>query len=207
MAENSLLLTKQVQPKPSLYYQHYITQHPVKLLVVILCPFSHPSLHELLSNIYAPHTPLPPPFWGGSRRGFVDVSSPSLSTPGSRASTASAAAVLTSSSSSRPRHHKSLSTSAHPNSPDLHAHRPRQVAAQLPCWSWSQRADLLKTQGSSHNKDDLILYYFTDCLCFNVRMLKEKCLKVFTPKHLSLRTPFMSSPSSKLACFFFSVLL
>ncbi|XP_062868325.1 serine/threonine-protein kinase MARK2 isoform X3 [Trichomycterus rosablanca] len=46
----------------------------------------------------------------------------SLSTPGSRASTASAAAVLT--ASSRPRHHKSLSTSAHPSPPDLHAHRP-----------------------------------------------------------------------------------
>ncbi|XP_027032547.1 serine/threonine-protein kinase MARK2 isoform X14 [Tachysurus fulvidraco] len=56
----------------------------------------------------------------------------SLSTPGSRASTASAAAVLTSSSSSRPRHHKSLSTSAHPNSPDLHAHRPSTVTQRVP---------------------------------------------------------------------------
>ncbi|XP_046723339.1 serine/threonine-protein kinase MARK2 isoform X4 [Silurus meridionalis] len=56
----------------------------------------------------------------------------SLSTPGSRASTASAAAVLTSSSSSRPRHHKSLSTSAHPNSPDLHAHRPSTVPQRVP---------------------------------------------------------------------------
>uniref|UniRef100_A0A6Q2X3E3 non-specific serine/threonine protein kinase n=1 Tax=Esox lucius TaxID=8010 RepID=A0A6Q2X3E3_ESOLU len=46
----------------------------------------------------------------------------SLTTPGSRASTASAGAVL--SSSSRPRHHKSLSTSAHPSPPDIHAHRP-----------------------------------------------------------------------------------
>ncbi|XP_058613176.1 serine/threonine-protein kinase MARK2 isoform X10 [Onychostoma macrolepis] len=46
----------------------------------------------------------------------------SLNTPGSRASTASAAAVLA--ASSRTRHHKSLSTSAHPSPPDLHAHRP-----------------------------------------------------------------------------------
>uniref|UniRef100_A0A8C7KJ15 MAP/microtubule affinity-regulating kinase 3 n=1 Tax=Oncorhynchus kisutch TaxID=8019 RepID=A0A8C7KJ15_ONCKI len=53
----------------------------------------------------------------------------SLTTPGSRASTASAAAVL--SSSSRPRHHKSLSTSAHPTPSDIHAHRPRQVTAPL----------------------------------------------------------------------------
>ncbi|XP_036444276.1 serine/threonine-protein kinase MARK2 isoform X6 [Colossoma macropomum] len=56
----------------------------------------------------------------------------SLSTPGSRASTASAAAVLTSSSSSRPRHHKSLSTSAHPNPPDLHAHRPSTGPQRVP---------------------------------------------------------------------------
>ncbi|KAM9450728.1 serine/threonine-protein kinase MARK2 isoform 6-T6 [Clarias gariepinus] len=55
----------------------------------------------------------------------------SLSTPGSRASTASAAAVLTPSSSSRPRHHKSLSTSAHPNSPDLHAHLPSGVPQRV----------------------------------------------------------------------------
>ncbi|KAL1252869.1 hypothetical protein QQF64_017562, partial [Cirrhinus molitorella] len=48
----------------------------------------------------------------------------SLNTPGSRASTASAAAVLA--ASSRTRHHKSLSTSAHPSPPDIHAHRPRQ---------------------------------------------------------------------------------
>ncbi|XP_050948507.1 serine/threonine-protein kinase MARK2 isoform X8 [Labeo rohita] len=46
----------------------------------------------------------------------------SLNTPGSRASTASAAAVLA--ASSRTRHHKSLSTSAHPSPPDIHAHRP-----------------------------------------------------------------------------------
>ncbi|RXN27109.1 serine threonine- kinase MARK2-like isoform X1 [Labeo rohita] len=52
----------------------------------------------------------------------------SLNTPGSRASTASAAAVLA--ASSRTRHHKSLSTSAHPSPPDIHAHRPRQVAAR-----------------------------------------------------------------------------
>uniref|UniRef100_A0A4W4DZ57 non-specific serine/threonine protein kinase n=1 Tax=Electrophorus electricus TaxID=8005 RepID=A0A4W4DZ57_ELEEL len=55
----------------------------------------------------------------------------SLSTPGSRASTASAAAVLTS-SSSRSRHHKSLSTSAHPNPPDLHAHRPSTGPQRVP---------------------------------------------------------------------------
>ncbi|XP_056586223.1 serine/threonine-protein kinase MARK2 isoform X7 [Triplophysa dalaica] len=46
----------------------------------------------------------------------------SLNTPGSRTSTASAAAVLA--TSSRTRHQKSLSTSAHPSPPDLHAHRP-----------------------------------------------------------------------------------
>ncbi|KAA0720171.1 Serine/threonine-protein kinase MARK2 [Triplophysa tibetana] len=46
----------------------------------------------------------------------------SLNTPGSRTSTASAAAVLA--VSSRTRHQKSLSTSAHPSPPDLHAHRP-----------------------------------------------------------------------------------
>ncbi|XP_072517702.1 serine/threonine-protein kinase MARK2 isoform X4 [Salminus brasiliensis] len=56
----------------------------------------------------------------------------SLSTPGSRTSTASAAAVLTSSSTSRPRHHKSLSTSAHPNPPDLHAHRPSTGPQRVP---------------------------------------------------------------------------
>uniref|UniRef100_A0A8B9RF53 non-specific serine/threonine protein kinase n=1 Tax=Astyanax mexicanus TaxID=7994 RepID=A0A8B9RF53_ASTMX len=56
----------------------------------------------------------------------------SLSTPGSRTSTASAAAVLTSSSSSRPRHHKSLSTSAHPSPPDLHAHRPSTGPQRVP---------------------------------------------------------------------------
>lgn len=54
----------------------------------------------------------------------------SLNTPGSRASTASAAAVL-SSSSSRPRHHKSLSSSNHPCPSDLHAPRPRQVSLSL----------------------------------------------------------------------------
>ncbi|XP_042615781.1 serine/threonine-protein kinase MARK2-like isoform X9 [Cyprinus carpio] len=49
----------------------------------------------------------------------------SLNTPGSRASTASAGAVLSSSSSSsRTRHHKSLSTSAHPCPADLHSHGP-----------------------------------------------------------------------------------
>ncbi|KAI1903306.1 hypothetical protein AGOR_G00025850 [Albula goreensis] len=54
----------------------------------------------------------------------------SLNTPGSRASTASAAAVLT--STSRPRHHKSLSTSAHPSPPDLHAHLPSTAPQRLP---------------------------------------------------------------------------
>ncbi|KAG9351674.1 hypothetical protein JZ751_022925, partial [Albula glossodonta] len=58
------------------------------------------------------------------RAGCPWFSPTSLNTPGSRASTASAAAVL--SSTSRPRHHKSLSTSAHPSPPDLHAHLPRQ---------------------------------------------------------------------------------
>ncbi|XP_030635329.1 serine/threonine-protein kinase MARK2 isoform X3 [Chanos chanos] len=57
----------------------------------------------------------------------------SLSTPGSRASTASAAAVLSSSSySSRSRHHKSLSTSAHPCPTDLHAHRPSAPTQRAP---------------------------------------------------------------------------
>ncbi|KAG7484916.1 hypothetical protein MATL_G00054860 [Megalops atlanticus] len=54
----------------------------------------------------------------------------SLNTPGSRASTASAAAVL--SSTSRPRHHKSLSTSAHPSPPDLHALQPSNPPQRVP---------------------------------------------------------------------------
>ncbi|XP_031428105.1 serine/threonine-protein kinase MARK2 isoform X2 [Clupea harengus] len=58
----------------------------------------------------------------------------SLSTPGSRASTASAAAVLSSSSSctssSRPRHNKSLSTTAHPSPPDTHATQPSNTTPQ-----------------------------------------------------------------------------
>lgn len=54
---------------------------------------------------------------------------PSLNTPGSRASTASAAAVLSSSSHSR--HHKSLSSSNHPCPSDLHAPRSRQVSRTL----------------------------------------------------------------------------
>ncbi|XP_067280179.1 serine/threonine-protein kinase MARK2 isoform X8 [Pseudorasbora parva] len=54
----------------------------------------------------------------------------SLNTPGSRASTASAAAVLA--ASSRNRHHKSLSTSAHPSPPDLHAHRPSTANQRTP---------------------------------------------------------------------------
>ncbi|XP_009293785.1 serine/threonine-protein kinase MARK2 isoform X16 [Danio rerio] len=54
----------------------------------------------------------------------------SLHTPGSRASTASAAAVLA--ASSRTRHHKSLSTSAHPSPPDLHAHRPSTANQRAP---------------------------------------------------------------------------
>ncbi|XP_037532615.1 serine/threonine-protein kinase MARK2 isoform X4 [Nematolebias whitei] len=55
----------------------------------------------------------------------------SLNTPGSRASTASAAAVL-SSSSSRPRHHKSLSSSNHPCPSDLHAPRPSGASQRAP---------------------------------------------------------------------------
>ncbi|XP_038587409.1 serine/threonine-protein kinase MARK2 isoform X5 [Micropterus salmoides] len=55
----------------------------------------------------------------------------SLNTPGSRASTASAAAVL-SSSSSRPRHHKSLSSSNHPCPSDLHAPRPSAPPQRAP---------------------------------------------------------------------------
>ncbi|XP_068443890.1 serine/threonine-protein kinase MARK2 isoform X2 [Clinocottus analis] len=54
----------------------------------------------------------------------------SLNMPGSRASTASAAAVL--SSSSRPRHHKSLSSSNHPCPSDLHAPRPSAPAQRAP---------------------------------------------------------------------------
>ncbi|XP_029310951.1 serine/threonine-protein kinase MARK2 isoform X3 [Cottoperca gobio] len=54
----------------------------------------------------------------------------SLNTPGSRASTASAAAVL--SSSSRPRHHKSLSSSNHPCPSDLHAPRPSAPTQRAP---------------------------------------------------------------------------
>ncbi|XP_047429077.1 serine/threonine-protein kinase MARK2 isoform X9 [Mugil cephalus] len=56
----------------------------------------------------------------------------SLNTPGSRASTASAAAVLSSSSSSRPRHYKSLSSSNHPCPSDLHAPRPSAPAQRAP---------------------------------------------------------------------------
>ncbi|XP_056317302.1 serine/threonine-protein kinase MARK2 isoform X1 [Danio aesculapii] len=57
----------------------------------------------------------------------------SLSTPGSRASTASAGPVLSSSSSSsRTRHHKSLSTSAHPSPADLHSHRPSDPPQRAP---------------------------------------------------------------------------
>ncbi|XP_060951714.1 serine/threonine-protein kinase MARK2 isoform X3 [Limanda limanda] len=55
----------------------------------------------------------------------------SLNTPGSRASTASAAAVL-SSSSSRPRHGKSLSSSNHPCPSDTHAPRPSAPAQRAP---------------------------------------------------------------------------
>ncbi|XP_027893100.1 serine/threonine-protein kinase MARK2 isoform X1 [Xiphophorus couchianus] len=55
----------------------------------------------------------------------------SLNTPGSRASTASAAAVL-SSTSSRPRHQKSLSSSNHPCPSDLHAPRPSAVPQRPP---------------------------------------------------------------------------
>ncbi|XP_028420490.1 serine/threonine-protein kinase MARK2 isoform X7 [Perca flavescens] len=55
----------------------------------------------------------------------------SLNTPGSRASTASAAAIL-SSSSSRPRHHKSLSSSNHPCPSDLHAPRPSAPTQRAP---------------------------------------------------------------------------
>ncbi|KAM3590357.1 uncharacterized protein V6R79_008215 [Siganus canaliculatus] len=54
----------------------------------------------------------------------------SLNTPGSRASTASAAAVL--SSSSRPRHQKSLSSSNHPCPSDLHAARPSAPTQRAP---------------------------------------------------------------------------
>ncbi|XP_065143153.1 serine/threonine-protein kinase MARK2 isoform X6 [Paramisgurnus dabryanus] len=54
----------------------------------------------------------------------------SLNTPGSRSSTASAAAVLV--TSSRTRHHKSLSTSAHPSPSDIHAHRPSTTAQRNP---------------------------------------------------------------------------
>ncbi|XP_024143933.1 serine/threonine-protein kinase MARK2 [Oryzias melastigma] len=56
----------------------------------------------------------------------------SLNTPGSRASTASAAAVLSSSSSSRPRHYKSLSSSNHPCPSDLHAPRPSGASQRAP---------------------------------------------------------------------------
>lgn len=66
-----------------------------------------------------------PPLTGDGRHWVYSFLSLSLTNPGYRASTASAAAVL---SSSHPRHHKSLSTSAHPSPPDIHAHRPRQVA-------------------------------------------------------------------------------
>ncbi|XP_062850258.1 serine/threonine-protein kinase MARK2 isoform X2 [Trichomycterus rosablanca] len=57
----------------------------------------------------------------------------SLNTPGSRASTASAAAVLSSSATSaRIRHHKSMSSSAHPCPADLHAHQPSATPQRAP---------------------------------------------------------------------------
>uniref|UniRef100_A0A4W4HKA1 non-specific serine/threonine protein kinase n=1 Tax=Electrophorus electricus TaxID=8005 RepID=A0A4W4HKA1_ELEEL len=58
----------------------------------------------------------------------------SLNTPGSRASTASAAAVLSTSSfsSSRSRHHKSFSSSAHPCPADLHTYRPSGPSQRAP---------------------------------------------------------------------------
>lgn len=95
-------------------FHHFLNPHSI---------FAESALH--------PHPYLPPlSMWGCSYVGAVIIRlSPSLNTPGSRASTASAAAVLA--ASSRTRHHKSLSTSAHPSPPDLHAHRPRQVAAKL----------------------------------------------------------------------------
>ncbi|XP_028851018.1 serine/threonine-protein kinase MARK2 isoform X4 [Denticeps clupeoides] len=61
----------------------------------------------------------------------------SLSTPGSRASTASAAAVLSSSSSSsssRSRHHKSLSTSAHPCPTDLYTQQRPSALGLFRTW-------------------------------------------------------------------------
>ncbi|XP_051533791.1 serine/threonine-protein kinase MARK2-like isoform X4 [Myxocyprinus asiaticus] len=54
----------------------------------------------------------------------------SLNTPGSRASTASAAAVLA--TSSRTRHHKSMSTSSHPSPPDIHVHHPSTAQQRAP---------------------------------------------------------------------------
>lgn len=60
--------------------------------------------------------------------------------------------------------------------------RPPRTSAQASCspasmLGWSQRADLLKTPGSSENRDNLILYYFAECLCLcfvlSNRMLKR----------------------------------
>lgn len=101
------------------------------MLLYIIAFFLKPSFIQAESNLSAlhPHPYVPPLHtWGVFVHGAVVIRlSPSLNTPGSRASTASAAAVLA--ASSRTRHHKSLSTSSHPSPPDLHAHRPRQVAA------------------------------------------------------------------------------
>lgn len=142
----------------------------------------------------------PAPLCGGLRRGFVDVSPPSLSTPGSRASTASAAAVLTSSSSSRPRHHKSLSTSAHPNSPDLHAHRPRQVVAQLPCWAeakeqtCSRHKDLQIAETALFSIISLTVYAFALLSVIECSKCAGNAFQFLTPeRHLLLpsRTPYI----------------
>uniref|UniRef100_A0A8C9U7Q5 Microtubule affinity regulating kinase 2 n=1 Tax=Scleropages formosus TaxID=113540 RepID=A0A8C9U7Q5_SCLFO len=56
----------------------------------------------------------------------------SLNTPGSRASTTSAAIILSGTTSSRPRHHKSLSSSTHPCPPDLHAQQPSTTPQRMP---------------------------------------------------------------------------
>ncbi|XP_076836282.1 serine/threonine-protein kinase MARK2 isoform X4 [Brachyhypopomus gauderio] len=82
-----------------------------------------PSTNSILSGTSRRSSPGPERTTLGVQNG-----KDSLSTPGSRTSTASAAAVLT----SRSRHHKSMSSSAHPNPPDLHAQRASTGQQRVP---------------------------------------------------------------------------
>ncbi|XP_035289298.1 serine/threonine-protein kinase MARK2-like isoform X4 [Anguilla anguilla] len=86
-----------------------------------------PSSNSILSTGTSRNRSSPVP----DRESVQNGKDSSLATSGSRASTAPASAVLSSSSSSRSRHHKSLSTSAHPSPPDLHAQLPSTTPQRL----------------------------------------------------------------------------